>query len=138
MHVCGAPDCCPTVIVCAATVRLPCRNAPVFAATANFSEPFPDPLLAPTIVMNAAELVAVQEQPTAVLIDRVNSPPAERTGSVGVPLTVKLQFAGVVIVGWVGELLPQLAGIMTMPIKQQNGRTRLREGRTITPDLHSM
>lgn len=109
----GSPCC--TVKVWPPTVRLPCRGGPVFAAMASFTEPLPLPLLAPTIVMNAAELVSVHEQPDAVLIESVNSSPEAATRPAGAPLTVKAHPPGPEEEpGAAGELLLQATTVAAM------------------------
>src|SRR6266581_3794738 len=67
---------CVSVTAVPATASAPVRSAPVFAATENCTEPFADPLDPWLIVMNAALLVAVQEQPLPAVTVIVPVPPS--------------------------------------------------------------
>lgn len=72
--VCGAS--CVTVNVFPATVSVPLRLAPVFAATVKLTVPLPLPLLPALIVIQLSLLVAVHVQPAVVVIFELPLPPA--------------------------------------------------------------
>jgi hypothetical protein len=61
------PLACVTVKVFPATVSVPVRCGPVFAATENWVVPLPLPLPAAVIVIHESLLVAVQAQPVTVV-----------------------------------------------------------------------
>jgi len=71
----GALLACVTVTVAPATVSVPVRCAPVFAATVAVTLPLPLPLAPLVIVMKLALLVAVQVQPAFALTGMVSEPP---------------------------------------------------------------
>ena len=56
-----------TVKVAPAIVSVPVRLDPVFAATPNVTEPVPDPVAPPVMVIHDALLDAVQPQPVAAV-----------------------------------------------------------------------
>jgi len=70
---------CVTVNVWPATVMVPVRTLPGFAATLNTTAPFPVPLAPKVTVTHAALLVAVQAQPVAVDTATVPVPPGAVT-----------------------------------------------------------
>jgi hypothetical protein len=62
-----------------AIVRVPVRDAPVFAATLNATEPFPDPVEPDVSVIHDAPLVAVHPHPLCADTATVTAPPAAAT-----------------------------------------------------------
>jgi len=76
----GAAADCVTVNVCVAIVIVPVRAAPVLAATAKPTAPFPEPLAPLVIVSHDALLVAVHAHPLgAVTAIPVPAPPGSAT-----------------------------------------------------------
>jgi hypothetical protein len=63
----GAAAACVTVNVCPATVIVPVRDAPVFAAMLNPTVPVPVPLAPDVTVIHGALLVAFHVQVLAVV-----------------------------------------------------------------------
>ena len=71
---------CVIVNVWPATVTVPVRTPPGFAATLNATEPFPVPLAPAMTVTQATLLLAVQVQPLATVTDAdTSAPPPGRT-----------------------------------------------------------
>ena len=62
-----------------ATVRVPVRALPVFAATVNATEPLPLPVAPDVTVIHASLRLAVQAQPVPVDTVRLPEPPAATT-----------------------------------------------------------
>jgi hypothetical protein len=69
------PLACVTVKVCPATVIVPVRCGPVFAAIENCVVPLPLPLAPAVIVIQAALLVAVHAHPVTVVTSTDPDPP---------------------------------------------------------------
>ncbi len=67
---------CVTVNVWPATVMVPVRAPPVFAATVNATDPFPLPLAPDVTVIHASLRLAVQAQPVPVVTVTLPDPPA--------------------------------------------------------------
>jgi hypothetical protein len=67
------------VNVCPAIVAVPRRSPSAFAATANCTVPFPDPLLPEEILIHAAPLVAVHGHPPAAVTVTDTVPPVLAT-----------------------------------------------------------
>ena len=65
-----------TVKVWPATVTVPVRTLPVFAATLNVTAPLPAPLALARTVIQATLLPAVQAQPFATVTDADTSAPS--------------------------------------------------------------
>ena len=77
----GAPTAaCETVNVLPAMVSVPLRDAPVFAATVNVTDPLPTPLAPVTIVSHGTLLTADQLHPPCVeTATGVPAPPVATT-----------------------------------------------------------
>jgi len=73
-----APSCC-TVNVCPATISVPLRAAPLFAAALNVIDPLPPPDAALVIVNQFALFDAVQPQPLPAVTFTVPVPPPAGT-----------------------------------------------------------
>jgi hypothetical protein len=73
------PD-CVTVKVRPATVIVPVRAAPVFAATEKFTAPLPDPLAPEVMVIQESLLRAVQLHPEAAVTETLPTPPLIEKG----------------------------------------------------------
>jgi hypothetical protein len=63
----GAPAACMTLNVCVATVSVPVRAAPVFAATLKPTDPLPVPA-APDVTVSHTELLAAVHVQAAVVV----------------------------------------------------------------------
>lgn len=76
----GGGAACITVNVCPATVSVPVRAAPVFAATVNVTLPFPTPFEPPVIAIHASLVAAVHEHVGADAVTAVDpGPPVSGT-----------------------------------------------------------
>ena len=77
MIVHGAAPLCVTVTVCPPIVSAPLRDdVDVFAVTEYVTEPFPEPLAPPVIVIQEALSVAVHAQPLPAVTATLAVPPA--------------------------------------------------------------
>ena len=64
-----------TVTVCPAMMRVPLRAAPLLAAMASVTVPFPVPLVPDGMVMNTELLTAVQPHVLGAVTVTVDAPP---------------------------------------------------------------
>jgi hypothetical protein len=89
---------CVNVIVDPATVRVPVRAAPVFAATVNCTVPFPVPEAPWAIVMKVEPLVAVQAHPDAAVTGILPVAPAAAIEALNWPIVITHAADGCVVV----------------------------------------